>query len=170
MKLPAPKDAIPLSQRTADAYKELAESAATLNAASDELGKVIEAMDISIQRLNVGVEAWVNTDGGWENQNGEFEKHLLGYAKVDGTWGIALRIARGFEQDPETGSYETWLFNDAPRVLRVDAVEKLPELLDRLKKKAESTSRKLTETTAQARELASALKQAASEVAAARKK
>ncbi len=169
MKIPAPKDNTPLPERTVEAFKELAGSAAALNTTSDELGRFITSMDQSIQRLNLGIEAWVDTDGGWSDPTGEYEKHLVGYAKIRGTWGIALRVSRGYEHDPESCSEESWLFNDAPRDLRVDAVEKLPELLDRLKKKAESTSKKIAEKTQRAKEVADAMKRAASELAAARK-
>jgi hypothetical protein len=80
-----------------------------------------------------------------------------------------VRPARAYEHDSESCADESWLFNDAPRDLRVDAVEKLPELLERLKKKAESTSKKIAEKTERAKELADAMKRAASELAASRK-
>jgi len=171
MKIPAPKDAGSLSERTASAYKELVVSAAALNTTSDELGKFISSIDKSIQALNLGIEAWVDVGSGWSNdRSGEFETHYLGHDKIRGTWGIALRISQGSEQDPESTSNEYWLFNEGPRELRVSAIDKLPELLQRLKKKAESTSKKIADKTAQAKELADALSLATSEIAAMRKK
>jgi prefoldin subunit 5 len=171
MKFPTQKDTTPLPERTAAAYKELVASAAVLNTTSDELSMFIASIDKSIQALNLGIEAWVDVESGWsDDRTGEFETHYLGYDKIKGTWGIALRVSRGSEHDPEVGNNEYWLFNEGPRELRVDAIDKLPELLQRLKKKAESTSKKISDKTAQAKELSEALKQAASELAAARKK
>jgi hypothetical protein len=52
----------------------------------------------------------------------------------------------------------------APRPLRIDAIDKIPDLLDKLAKAADKTTRKLTEKMAQAQELAEALKTAADEL------
>jgi len=40
---------------------------------------------------------------------------------------------------------EQWLFNDAPRLLRVQAIEKIPELLEALLKNAAEMSNRISE-------------------------
>lgn len=44
-----------LQERVSAAFDKLAESAAELNAVSDELGKPIPAIDAALQKLNLGV-------------------------------------------------------------------------------------------------------------------
>ena len=128
-------------------------------------------MDVSLSRLNLGVEAWVPIKGGWEDhESGAFKRHFIGYAKLDSTWGIALRITEGNENYPEGENTDSWLFNDAPRGLRVDAIENLPDLLDRLTKKAESTAKKIAGKTELARELSIAMQHAAKDAAGPKKK
>jgi hypothetical protein len=156
MSLIISKDGSP-SDRIANAFVRLAESAANLNAVSDDLGKPILALDRALRELNLGVTSWINC-GGWENQNAQFEDHLLGYCKVAGKWGVALSVmkgTRGFEEfAKEDGE---WLFNDAPRALRAEAVEKLPELIEALVEVADDTATKIRQQTGVARELAKAV-------------
>jgi hypothetical protein len=57
---------------------------------------------------------------------------------------------------------EEWLFNDAPRSLRIESIEKLPDLFDGLIKEAESATKQIRLRTAQAQQLANALNDIAS--------
>jgi prefoldin subunit 5 len=150
------KDSTPLPARLSASYKQLASSAATLNAASDELGKSITSLDASLQRLNLGIETWVRV-GGWENPDADFSIRQLGYVKIYGKWGIGLRTVYGHEQDPEHVEKEEWLFNDAPRAARIEAIEWLPALLDQLIKDADATAQKIKDKTDQANEFAAAI-------------
>jgi L-lactate utilization protein LutB len=78
---------------------------------------------------------------------------------------LAIRVAKGNENRPDEEFSDTNRFNESPRALRVPAIEKLPELLDRLAKKAESTSKKIQAATTQARDVNAILKQTAKELA-----
>lgn len=154
------KDVSP-SERIANRFKQLKASAAALNAASDELGKSISALDAALKRLNLGISAWEFIVSHLDQSTGEFSNQKIGYCKVQGRWGIALSTAEGFVQDPDGGSQEIWLFNDAPRALRVEAIEKLPDLLEKLVEEADTTTAKITEKTTQAREFAEVVNAAA---------
>lgn len=155
MAINASKDVSP-SERIAAAYKRLAESATYLNTASDELGKSILALEAALRGLNLGVTTWVQFAGS-ENSDGDFTDHCVGYAKVGGKWGIALSVAKGNRSWPEDSRDDEWLFNDAPRALRADAVDALPELVESLVTTAETTAKKIKEKTGRARELAATI-------------
>jgi len=124
------------------AFFELKAAAKELNEFSDQLGKPVTALDALLKPLNLGISAWYRLARHDDDRgSGQYWVRDLGYAKVDGKWGIALREGRGFPSGEE--EYETWLFNDAPRRLRVEAVDHLPELIQELTKAAKDTSRKV---------------------------
>jgi hypothetical protein len=158
----------PPSEKAQSLYKNLSVAAKNLNAASDELGKAISASDAALQKLNLGISAWAEVSAGEDFPN--WWGRYLGYARVGGKWGIALKQARGNSEFPEEDSEEVWLFNDAPRWMRVEAVAKIPELLEALLKQAEETTKKIGERTTQAYELAAAMSKAADEAPPAKEK
>jgi hypothetical protein len=140
-----------------EAYKKLQACAASLNEASDELGRAIAECDVALKKLNLGIVAWVNIFED-EDINGEdFVDRGIGYAKVGGKWGIALRSRWG-NRPTDTVRSEEWMFNDAPRSLRAEAVEKLPALLMALAKRADDTTADIEAKTVKARDFAAAIK------------
>lgn len=142
--------------KIASAYKQLATSAVELNAVSDELGKWISALDAALKKLNLGISTWITIDGGENPENGDYWRRRLGYEKVAGKWGIAISDSFGNEHT-EYESSEEWLFNDAPRRLRIEAVEKLPELLDALVREADKAAEQIKIKVAYAQDLAAAV-------------
>ena len=96
-----------LRDRVSAAFEKLATSASELNAVSDELAKPIHSIDATLQKLNLGVSAWVevagdrdwNTDRAWERS--------VGYGKVARTWGLAIRSSSGIAG--EHVQEEVWL-------------------------------------------------------------
>jgi hypothetical protein len=152
-----------ISETVAEFYRKLATTATTLNAASDELGKSITAIDAALKQLNLGITTWMAI-GGHESGDGSYESHFLGYAKVRGTWGIALSIQTGHRSESEPLSDESWLFNDAPRTLRVDGVDHLHELFKKLIDDVEETTSQIQKKTQRAQNIAKAVNDAAAEV------
>src|ERR1700730_359701 len=131
---PTPSD-LSLTERVTGSIKQLSLVATDLNKASDELGKAISAIDAVLQSMNIGVPTWVKIHGGEDPYNGlDYWSRDVGYAKIDKRWGIALRTREGNYNNPDGEQCESWLFNDAPRWLRVEGVEKIPDLLDDLVK------------------------------------
>ena len=55
----------------------------------------------------------------------------------------------------DQGSYESWLFKDAPREFRLQVVESIPTLLDALAKKSDDTAAEITNKVKFVKELAS---------------
>ena len=127
-----------------------------LNTVSDELGKSIGIVDAALKKLNLGVSVWVQIDKNKDGNDGEFNHHYLGYAKVDGRWGVALATSEGnYGRMPSDDDH--WLFNDAPRALRVEAVEHLPKLLTEMTKKASEVADGIRTQSEMARDIASAI-------------
>ena len=157
-----------LQERVSAAFDKLAESAAELNAVSDEVAKPISTIDRALQKLNLGVSGWVEFAGELDHNTGSFWDYWLGYAKVAREWGIAIRTRRGndFHNDVDE---ELWRFNDAPRSLRLDALDKLPELLEQLAKTSGETAQALKSKVASAKQTAATIRQMASDNPARRK-
>jgi prefoldin subunit 5 len=151
-------------ERVLASFRQLSTSAKNLNNASDELRDTISAFDAALKKLNLGISAWVRISGD-EDANGEYWSRDIGYAKVGDTWGIALRDITGNHDVPEAGytTHEEWLFNDAPRWMRIEGVGKIADLLESLTKQADTTAQRIKKKTAEAKELAAAISAAAAE-------
>jgi hypothetical protein len=148
-----------LIERVQSSFGQLSAASANLNAISDELGKSVSEIDSALKRLNLGVSVWVAIRGNdWQDLS--YESEQIGYAKIDGKWGLGLRTVSGNHKRPDDESVHEWSFNDAPRFLRVGAIEKLPELLEQLTKEAEATARKISESVEQAKSVAAAISRA----------
>jgi hypothetical protein len=151
-------DSVPIPADVADAFERLKVAAAELNNVSNQLGVYISTLDVALQRLNLGIATWVRVDIA-EDARGNFEEHEIGYSKVASKWGVALRVSEGnYEHDPEGGVQDTWLFNDAPRVLRIAAVDHLPALLKKLIDEATATAQRIEEKIGHAQRVVAAIK------------
>jgi hypothetical protein len=142
-------------------FQALSTVAPTLNAASDELTKAVAVLDETLKKLNVGLAAWVTVRSravcNPHLSDEEYDADQIGYDKVEGKWGVALRHIWGNYASEEFGGEGPWLFNDAPRELRLLGVDKIPELIEALGKEASETTKKVQEKTKQVRELASVI-------------
>ncbi len=151
---------VPLSTRVKESFAKLSSAAADLNAASDELGQYISAADEALKKLNLGIHGWIDTYRFEDaNNSGRYSRHQLGYTKLNGKWGIALSVMDGNEYTDECDE-ETWLFNDAPRHLRVDAIDKLPELIEFLASRATDTASEIRAKKTQAEQFLAGIKEA----------
>ena len=153
---------VPPAERVQGSYKQLSLAATSLNSASDDLGQAMSVLDAALKRLNLGISAWVTLSGN-EDQCGEWWSRDIGYTKVGAEWGIALKTARGNHAWPEQDSEEKWLFNDAPRWMRIEGVGKIPDLLEALIKQAEDTTTKIKDKREEVFELAVAMSKALQE-------
>jgi hypothetical protein len=153
---PSPQEEGSFSERVSSSYRQLSLAASHLNLVSDELGKSIAVLDSALKKLNLGISSWSRLDR-WEDAVGNYTSRYLGYAKVNNRWGIALRTVAGNNNQPEDATIEEWPFNEAPRALRIEAVEKLPDLFENLIKEADVAIRKVKAQTLSARHLATAL-------------
>jgi hypothetical protein len=137
-------------------YQKLTAAAANLNALSDQLGKVIVELDAALKSLNLGITTWVPFSTG--DDGSEWASDDIGYAKVDGKWGIAIRSISGDYNYPEGIKTDgEWLFNDAPRVLRLGAIDKIPDLLEKLVKDVATITERVDKKLNQSLELWTAI-------------
>ena len=137
-----------VANRAGEAVRRIEKLGPQLNDRSDELTRVIERINTSLQTLNLGLSTWVpfepreeaGADGIVRNQDGsgEAETRLLGYARVNTQWGLAIRTT-GANADGEPFEKE-WLFANAPRHLRCAAVGRLADVIEALAETAEQTA------------------------------
>jgi hypothetical protein len=147
-----------LSSRVQSSFQHLAESSGTLNSASDGLSKLVAELDSALKPLNIGLVCWVDIHAPWTSEDGsQTYREQLGYSKKGGKWGVALRTINEFmyNDDPDV---EEWAFNDAPRQLRLRAVDRIPELLDEMVKQAAKFTKEIAEKTLQVQQLVSAIR------------
>lgn len=148
-----------IQQLVASSYADLKTVAADLNAVSDELGKSISQIDAVLKNLNLGITAWVTMDSGHgDADQGDISywSEDIGYTKYMGRWGICLRQVSG---DPaaDEENVEQWHFNDAPRALRLSAVDHLVGILQKLGEEGRKTTEKIKRKLSDAKSVASAL-------------
>lgn len=137
-------------------FTQLSSFADSLNKASDEFSKVVGGLNKALQRLNVGLEVWV-TYTKWNGDDGSYGSEQIGYTKLAGNWGIAIRAFEGFQISQGDDLLGEWAFNDAPREMRLKAVEKLPELVDALGKEAKLMTEKIHKKLADTKAFAAAI-------------
>jgi hypothetical protein len=136
-------------------FQALSSAANSLNTASDELTKVVSVLDDALRKLNVGLPVWV-TVSRWSDdlRHGEDQ---IGYCKIGAKWGIALCSSSNDEAGGEETLDGLWLFNDAPRELRLAGIDKIPEVIEALGKEAFDATKRIQQKTEEVRELAGAI-------------
>jgi len=120
-----------LAERVQRTYKLLSAVATELNTSSDKLGASISALDSALRKINLGISSWVHFAESHSADNLQYSFEDIGYAKIGGKWGLAIRTVSGDER-ADFDHIDQWTFNESPRGLRVRAVKKVPELLDQL--------------------------------------
>jgi hypothetical protein len=156
-------DPVNISDVVASFYSDLKTVAVDLNAVSDELGESIAEIDLVLKSLNLGITVWVKIRGGHGDQSQgdlSYWSEDIGYTKYKGRWGICLRQVEGdIGRDDE--DVEIWHFNDAPRALRLSAIDCLVELFQKLSEEGRATTEKIREKLSDAQEVAVAITRAA---------
>lgn len=161
------KDNSPIA-RAQTSYEKLAAAAKTLNTLSDQLGQTVVELDAALKRLNLGVPTWISFSS-WQ-EGLDWSSDDIGYAKIDGKWGLAIRSMSGNHNYPEEDhTIGEWLFNDAPRVLRLRAVDKIPDLLEALVEDVADFSEKLSVKLKESQRLAAAISGLANKTSQVRK-
>jgi hypothetical protein len=136
----------------------LSVAAETLNNASDELSKLVAELDSTLKSLNIGLNCWVDIAGPWHSPDGSRTyREQVGYTKRSGKWGIALRTMDDCTYE-EDANVEEWAFSDAPRQLRLRAVDRIPELLDEMVKEAAKFTKEIADKTQEVQRVVSAVK------------
>ena len=135
-----------LVKRVTKLLPSLAATAANLNNASTLLIEAIERLDGALQRLNLGVTAWVKVHDHFVPDNSISWSEELGYTRIGRKWGLVLRKTR---EDHFLDGFEVlneWPFNEAPRDLRIEAIGKIPRLLKELDRVAQMVAEDISES------------------------
>jgi hypothetical protein len=138
-------------------FKTLAAAASSLNTASNEFAKSVAILDESLKPLNIGLSVWVPFAFA-EVDPPDYDQDEVGYSKVNGTWGLAIRSIRGREGEDFEHVTGPWLFNEAAREMRIHSVEKIPDVIKALTEKASDTTKRIQQKTREVRALAEAIR------------
>jgi len=135
-------------------FQNLAESANILNKESDKFSAAVGLLDEALNRLSPGVSAWVKVSStSDENEPWMFYEERLGFSKTNNRWGLSLSRVLVDSNNGEEETKDLWLFNDAPRNLRLRAVDHVPDLITSLARETERTAREIAAGAEIAREL-----------------
>ncbi|MFY9821187.1 MAG: hypothetical protein WAM82_07380 [Thermoanaerobaculia bacterium] len=116
---------------------------------------MVRPIDAALKKLNLGISAWYAYRGSEDpGPDGGYSYRRIGYAKVGGKWGLALSKDSGNVCDDERYNYEEWLFNDAPRSMRIEALDYIPDLLEQLVKESNKVAADLQKKAKHAYDLA----------------
>lgn len=105
-----------------------------LNEERSKLGVQVAGVNEALKKLGLGVFAW------YALAVTKTHERALGYAKVNGHWGLALRHRPLDDKLP----VKTWLFNDAPMYMRLESVGHFDSLLDTMVSAVERTIKQTT--------------------------
>jgi hypothetical protein len=122
-----------LSRRVQDSFRKIPVVATSLNNASDSLNNSAKRIEAVLKKHPLGVASWVKFTDSSSADGMAYYYEQVGFAKINGRWSLAIRTVAGDER-ADDDKVETWPFNEAPRGLRVKAVNKLPDLLEQLVK------------------------------------
>ena len=136
-----------MADRIQSTLKKLASVSQSLNQVSDEISSRIAEVEAALREYKLGVPAWIDLREWSEfvsddyGINGVWLKRTrrLGYSKKDGRWGLLTYISP--EEATDSSELEEFVFlREAPRDVRLEAIDRLPDLLEELVKKAVETS------------------------------
>lgn len=137
--------------------KRLSSASQTLSQASNKLTEQIKEIETSLASYNLGVVAWVELRRTPEviDEKTQPVDHIewLGYSKENGKWGLYAS-----SEVAELQHSECWLLRDAPRELRVLAVDAIPQLLEKMVLEAKQLTTEVMSKTDRAKSIAHSLR------------
>ena len=89
--------------------------------------------------------------------SGNWWSRELGYTRVRDVWGVALKTASGNYGNDEHDDETIYLFKDAPRWMRLEAVASIPDLLEALLNTTRETIDRAKKATTRLTEFATAM-------------
>jgi len=127
-----------------------------LNEASDTLSAELNSVETALNKLKLGVSAWVRLhteDAG----DGYTRVYNLGYYKLKGKWGLVVGEFIEETVDGSEGDDGIVFLRETSRECRMEAAEVITELLEKLATNAAKTTETAKQRAAEAREIASTL-------------
>lgn len=137
--------------------KQLSAASQHLNEASNKLTEQIKEIENSLASHNLGVIAWIELRRVREHVDDQsqdvYRIESLGYSKKNGKWGLYVS-----SEIQEFEYCEVWLLRDAPRDLRILAVDAFPKLLEQMVRRAKELATEVANKTDRAKALAHSLR------------
>jgi len=152
----------PLASTIQASFSELAKTATEVNEVSDALGKFIVEIEDGLKSLNLGVASWAVISDKSSPDGLKTWREEIGFDKINKKWCIAVRSLVEAEYADEYLEFDQWPFNEAPRWLRIKAVDHLPALLLKLNKDAQNVKKHISSKMGPAAEVANGVKTAVS--------
>jgi hypothetical protein len=147
------------SSVSAQLLKQLSYAAEGLNNVSDIFNGEIKTIEEALASYNIGVSAWARActldEKALDNDGAQIEytrQISIGYDKRAGNWCL---MASSFI--PEWEDFSEWILRDAPRDVRLVAIQGIPNLLEKLIEEAKKLTAEITQKTTEARALAVSL-------------
>jgi hypothetical protein len=108
-----------------------------------------------------GRKDWVDIHSPWHSLDGSTaEYEQVGYDKIHGKWDLAIKTGTERRDMGECISEEAWLFGEAPRNLRISAIERIPQLLEGLAQKASDMTQDIQQKIGEVQVLVATIKTA----------
>ncbi|HEY2498944.1 MAG TPA: hypothetical protein VGK24_17915 [Candidatus Angelobacter sp.] len=150
------------SSVSAELLKQLSVVSQALNNATDQLNEQINTIEEALASYNLGVSGWGIAHHVDHEERDNFgnvrdihtQAIYAGYEKRSGKW--CLLASSIFDSDPDTS--QEWILRDAPREIRLQAIDGIPKLLEDMIAKATKLSHEVSAKTAQAANLAQSIR------------
>src|SRR5262249_22096162 len=148
----------------AELLKQLSYASEGLNNVSDIFNGEIKVIEEALASYNLGVDAWVEAcilNEEYYGKEGvplgvQDRRIMVGYQKWGGKWCLMASSDLPCMDYPE--SVQQWVLRDAPRDVRLQAIQGIPKLLEKLIEEAKKLTAEITKKTVEARMLVVSLK------------
>lgn len=132
-----------------NSFARLEKLSAQLNKSSDSVSDTLKRLESKLATLRLGVEVWLDkplcveplTDSNGKTM--EIISTFLGYAKVDGTWHIAIQNDFELTTTGDPSGDHPQAIQQASREERIMALQRIPELIKAIEAKAEGELKKI---------------------------
>jgi hypothetical protein len=159
------KEGIMASSVPAELLKQLSSASEALNNVSDIFNEQIKVIEDALASYNIGVSAWVQAfvesyedcdrDG---RVMGIIETgYTVGYQKWAGRWSLMVASECDYGRPPDYPDRTEWVLRDAPRDIRLKAIDAIPKLIEALIAEANRLAAEVTKKTTEARMLAASI-------------
>jgi hypothetical protein len=147
-----------MTQKIESALKRIETTAKTLNQSSDELSKRIADIESALNKYKLGLWVWLDKPILEEHESDESERYhwkelyCFGYGKLREKWGLLINVYPDYDPEPNLV-----FLKDAPREIRVVAIDRIPDLLERIAEEATKLNQRVMEKAELAGQIAAAL-------------
>jgi hypothetical protein len=127
-------------------FHRLEDLSAKLNATSDTITQALKDVEARLATLRLGIEVWLDTPLREDEWEGETITTRLGYAKANGSWHLVTVDNFNLHENGNPGLDLPKPLQQASRENRIEALKRLPELLEALEKKGKEQLHQIQKT------------------------